>query len=191
MPFSTAVAEQLHASAALVSRHHPEYGLGTLQGRAMVLTARKLLPVQTKAQKLVAKLEARLQKMDRRVPSELCGRQVFFRDVSKAVARRRSETVGRAKKTLQQRLMKHHVTLHNGLSEVVRKRCAVLATTEATGKEREIVSQRSRMIEELSRSIETVRQERLTKLRVDFFLVFNGVWLRIYRHPIGKQGLPS
>ena len=40
VPFSTAVTEQLHASAALVSRHHPDYGLGTLQGRAMVLIAR-------------------------------------------------------------------------------------------------------------------------------------------------------
>ena len=51
-PWTTAVVEQMHGSAAVVSRHnHPEYTLATMLSRSMALVVSKVLPSSTKLEK--------------------------------------------------------------------------------------------------------------------------------------------
>ena len=51
--------------------------------------------------------------------------------------------------------MKYHVKLHDTSSDTNRRLRAVLATVEAAGKQRQVASERSRVIGELSSSRET------------------------------------
>ena len=88
------------------------------------------------------------------------GRQIFSRDVCKATARRRSETVARARHKLQRRVRKYHVKLHDSPSDTTRKLHAVLTRVEDSGKQRQIASERLRVIKELSSSREIIQQER-------------------------------
>ena len=124
VPLSNAIDEQRRASAALVSRHHTIKPSGTLQAKSTVLTARKLLPAQTKAQRCQSWRPGQEDTSD-------TWRQVFFRDVCKAAARRSLETLAIARQKLQRKVMKYQVKLLNGLIETVRRRYAVLATVEA------------------------------------------------------------
>jgi hypothetical protein len=81
-PWSTAVVEQLHGSAAVISRQHPEYGLNTLLTRSMALLASKLLPGPSPEEKKVAKLKAQLDKLERKNPDRTSGRHLFFQDLA-------------------------------------------------------------------------------------------------------------
>ena len=77
VPLSTAVAEELHAPAALVSRLHTDCAVETLHTESMVLIARMLLPMPTMAQQLLGKLETSLQRTRRHLRDSAVGRYSF------------------------------------------------------------------------------------------------------------------
>ena len=78
--------------------------------------------------------------------------------------RRRSETVARARHKLQRRMRKYHAKLHDSSSNTIRRLHAVLAAVEAAGKQRQIASDRSRVIRELSSSREIIQQVKQVRL---------------------------
>lgn len=86
VPWSTQVAEQLHGSAAVVSRFHPEYSLDTLMCRAMILASAKLLPSPSTCEKRIAKARKGLQQLARRNPAKAGAKQVYFGDLCKVAA---------------------------------------------------------------------------------------------------------
>jgi hypothetical protein len=107
-PWTTTVVEQLHASAALISRHHPDYGLRTLLARAALLTAGKLMPVSTSSEKQLARKRRELGRLRRRQPQKASGRQLFLQEMTQC-ARRLGRTMTKLQsRSVQRRLMQRH-----------------------------------------------------------------------------------
>ena len=86
VPWTTAVAEQLHGSAAVISRYHPEYSLSMVLSRIMALATSKLLPTLTASEKKLSALTKKLQKARRACPAKAGGRQLYFGDLCKVAA---------------------------------------------------------------------------------------------------------
>ena len=64
--WTTIAAEQQHASAATLSRYHPEYGLKTLIARALVFSTNRILPGKTDTGEALEKHRRFLTRLDRR-----------------------------------------------------------------------------------------------------------------------------
>lgn len=77
--WSTQVTEQLHASVTLVHRHHPDYFLEHILLRAGLLSLQKLAPSMSHHQRVVAKLEAQLDKLDHLRSGGVTGRHMYFK----------------------------------------------------------------------------------------------------------------
>ena len=107
-PWVSHVAEQLHAAAAMVSRHHPDYFLAMLLSRCMLVFVNKLLPRLTKDQVAVAGIRKKLAKVKRRCPEKLGCRQICFGDLSKLVKARVRPQTGKRRKKVMQNAMKAH-----------------------------------------------------------------------------------
>ena len=77
VPWTSLPAEQQHSSLAMLRKWHPEYAVNTLISRALLLQAFKLLPTQSKAEKLAERLSGRLQNILRAQPEKISGRQML------------------------------------------------------------------------------------------------------------------
>ena len=166
-PWSTAVAERLHSAVSLLSRHHPDYSLGSLLARSTVLTARKLLPAPTVTKKRVLKIRAKLNKSEKRNPNCITGRQAFFKELSLAAATRRLTMTKTKRKLLQQRIMNCHVTLQKVAGQQIRKECARRARVLTSVRRHEIQGEHGKLASELHVALqelaaENARREPLT-----------------------------
>ena len=73
VPWSTMVAEQLHSSAAVLAKFHPEYELPMLLSRCVGLFMNKLVRGKSKAERKLDKLQVKLKKNKSRKPRSLGG----------------------------------------------------------------------------------------------------------------------
>ena len=71
--WSSMPAEQQHASVALLHRWHPEYGMDQLISRALLHQTVRLLPHVSKADKQIARLLHRMERVDARTPQRVTG----------------------------------------------------------------------------------------------------------------------
>jgi len=80
-PWSSASAEQQHASATVMKKFHPEYGQETLMVRAMLHSMRLLLPGLSPEEKKLKREELRAQRLQARNPEKISGRHVYVKDL--------------------------------------------------------------------------------------------------------------
>ena len=81
LEWSTLCAEQFHASAASLSRFHPEYGCATLISRALVVSTNRLLPSKSDTEKELDKYRRALGKLVMRQPQNIGADKLFLRDL--------------------------------------------------------------------------------------------------------------
>ena len=82
-------AEQQHASVALLHRWHAEYGLEQLISRALLHQAVRLLPSESKTDKLLAKLCRKMGKLDDKVPQRASGSHMLVKALVDVVKKRK------------------------------------------------------------------------------------------------------
>lgn len=87
-PWTTTVTEQQHASVSLLHRHHPDFQLKMLVCRACIHSLRRIMPSQHKEERAVAKLEKKLQALDKDQPGQITGRMMFLKELCEGVHRR-------------------------------------------------------------------------------------------------------
>ena len=108
LPWTSAVAEQLHGTCAMLARYHPDYELGTLLGRCMVSYAVKLLPKASRLEKEVQKCVVRRERLSRRCPEKAGGRQVYFSELC-ALSRERDSNLSNSQwNGVRKKIMKRH-----------------------------------------------------------------------------------
>ena len=88
LEWTTLAAEQQHASAANLSRFHPEYGLMTLTARALVCSANRLMPSTSEAEKQIDKYRSVFAKAEKQNPCKVRAQHLFFRDLLGAAKRK-------------------------------------------------------------------------------------------------------
>eukprot|EP00959_Pyramimonas_sp_CCMP1952_P388461 8139981-Pyramimonas_sp.AAC.1 len=67
-------AEQMHASAAALMRHHPDYGVETLMSRAFSHTLNRILSRPSGDERALAKQQQKLRRLSRKNPSKISAR---------------------------------------------------------------------------------------------------------------------
>jgi len=145
-PWSTAVVEQLHGSAACISRLHPEYGLNTLLSRSMALVASKLLPRSNPAEKEVAKRKVELAKLDRRNPHKVGGRQFFFQDLVRLAKHKYDGSNPSKLRQVRRTIMKKHGTAWASASDERKRTYTARAKSEASKKKRDTSKRRETVV---------------------------------------------
>ena len=88
LEWSTLAAEQLHATAAALMRHHPDYGVDTLLARSMVNVMNKLLPSKSQEEKQLDRLRERFGRCAARCPDRIGGQHVFVGDLMAVAAKK-------------------------------------------------------------------------------------------------------
>ena len=159
LEWTTLTAEQLHAGAALMMRHHPDYGMSTLLSRTMTHMARRLLPSRDAEEKLLDKSQRKLAREIATCPERCAGSSIFIKDLM-AVARKKygqGPGSGRPPK-LTSTIIKGAARQFNKQSEQTKRKYAELAKTHAS----EQVQARNARIEEL-RSAIAISQQRIVE----------------------------
>ena len=107
-PWSTGSAEQQHASATMVRRQHPEYGLESVRIRACVHSLRLLLPSKTNEEKQLAKQVSVLARLEAKQPSRLTGRHLYVRELIQLAQSWRSSGVKSVPPDISATIIKRH-----------------------------------------------------------------------------------
>ena len=108
-PWGTASAEQQHASATALRRHHPEYGTESLLLRSLVHTLRHILPGITESEQQEARHLNRLDALSRKNPQHVSGRHIYMKELSALAQDWKKEGKRKGLPTNAQRLiMKQH-----------------------------------------------------------------------------------
>ena len=106
-PWSTSSAEQVHASATIFRKYHPEYGTETLMVRAFLHPLRLLMPGPTQEEKQLSAQARRVTALLSKKPQHIAGRQVFVQDLMSVAASWKQE--GRVlPPSVQKSIMKRH-----------------------------------------------------------------------------------
>ena len=133
--WSTAVAEQGHASVAVIAKSHPEYGANMLQQRALIHMMRPLvLPPKPTAPD---RMEAALRKLERKQPSKISGRQLYLKEANAAAQATRGYSASE-RKAVAMDIMKKHAAKYQELSEREKAVYTRAAHTLATQRENAI-----------------------------------------------------
>ena len=85
-PWATVCAEQQHGSASIIRKYHEHLGEESLMSRAFAHTMRRLLPGMSVEEKQIARARQRLERLDRKRPDNLGGRQLYVRDLMSVAA---------------------------------------------------------------------------------------------------------
>jgi hypothetical protein len=85
-PWSTASAEQQHASATLMKKYHKEYSTESLRLRSLGHTLRLLLPSLTPEEKQRQKAHTTLARLESKRPQHFGGRQLYFKELMREAA---------------------------------------------------------------------------------------------------------
>ena len=88
LEWSTLRAEQTHASAAVLMRFHPDYGVDTLAARALILSTNRLLQATTDDDRRMARMEKEFAKEGARCPQRVSPQHMYIRDLMLVAARR-------------------------------------------------------------------------------------------------------
>jgi len=161
VPWSTLIVEQMHASAAVLARFHPEYGLMMLMSRAMILIMNKLLPGPSALEAKVKKMAAALRRLDLRCPEKAGGRHEYFRDLAH-LARKDTRTMQpKARRQVLRTITKTHGKLYKKKPEKSRQRYKIRAKVRAAEKRHLLQLRRAEMSDKLLAAREKVKQEQL------------------------------
>eukprot|EP00974_Lingulodinium_polyedra_P078251 7577169-Lingulodinium_polyedra.AAC.1 len=95
-PWSTLTVEQQHATASKIRKVHPQYGAETLRLRALLCTARHLLPRPMDEEKQVTVALAKAHRLSRRNVNKISGRHIYVRELSN-LAKEQPSIVRKAK----------------------------------------------------------------------------------------------
>ena len=131
LQWSTLTAEQLHASAALMMRHHPDYGMSTLLSRTMTVMARKLLPVPTDDEKLLDKTHRKLAREVATCPQRCTGKALFIRDIFQVARSKYGTGVGRPK-NLTTRIIAGAANKYNKQSEKTKRTYSAMSHAQSS-----------------------------------------------------------
>ena len=71
--WSSLPAEQQHGSLSLLHRWHPEYGMESLVSRALLHSAVRLLPHESKLDKAIGRVLKRMDNLDHKAPEKVTG----------------------------------------------------------------------------------------------------------------------
>ena len=137
LPFSTINAEQPHAAAAMMHRHHPDMQLDSVQCRSMAYFMRALLtpPPHLAAAQRLRRLA---QNLGRCQPAKVSGRHIYLRECM-AMARRTSEAHGGSFALgTRQQIMRRHSEEYLQLSLAARATYERMAAADQRGKLQEI-----------------------------------------------------
>ena len=131
--WGTASAEQQHASATIVKKHHQEYSSDSLMLRALAHAMRHLWPQPSREDKQIAKLQKEIASLESRKPQHYGGRQLYLKDLIDMAKEKRA--LGRRfPKTVFRGIMRRHGQtwgrLPESLKEVFEAR-ATLAKSES------------------------------------------------------------
>lgn len=161
-PWTTAVVEQLHANAALLSRHHPDYALPTLLSRSMICMTNKLLPGPTLAQRKVANLQKAWARLRRKQPHRRKGRHELFKDLCSAAASKfKCKT---ALKWFRKKLMRAHADMFKKATPQQQSDYGKRAAAQAVHRRAEIERQKQDVLQQLKAARQEVRDESLARL---------------------------
>ena len=81
-------AEQQHASVALLHRWHQEYGLEQLIPRALLHQAARLLPSESKTDKLLSNICKKMDRLDDKMPRRATGSHMLVKALVAVVKKR-------------------------------------------------------------------------------------------------------
>ncbi|CAK0861146.1 unnamed protein product [Prorocentrum cordatum] len=157
VPWASQIAEQLHASAALLSRWHPECELQTLLARSMVHAAAKLLPRPTDLDKEAFELETKIAKLRKKCPEKAGGRQMYVRDLSTLL--KDKERRPRPLRGKLRAVFKQHGPRYAKLSSAVKKRYQKQARGHAAQRRGELARQIGTLLESLYAVRDKIQQE--------------------------------
>ena len=88
-PWSSMPAEQQHASVALLHRWHQEYGLEQLISRSLLHQTVRLLPSESKTDKLMSKICKKMDRLDGKMPHRANGSHMLVAALVAVVKKRK------------------------------------------------------------------------------------------------------
>ena len=91
--WSSLPAEQQHGSLALLHRWHPEYGMEMLISRSLLHTAFRLVPHQSKLDKSISRVIAKMDKLERCDPSKATGSHMLVKALVDVLIGRKDVTL--------------------------------------------------------------------------------------------------
>lgn len=160
--FSTLVVEQLHASAAMISRYHPEYQLAQLMGRSMIYTINKILPRPCKLQRNVSKYEKQLATLEKRCPSRAGARQTYMGVIMAGALERAAQKHTANKWDICKFIGKRHATRFLQLPAVRKEQLKVRSKAKASAARQALAERRARVSSLLIEARTKVKQDALT-----------------------------
>ena len=108
-------AEQVHASATMFRKSHPEYGTETLTARAFLHSLRLLMLGPKREEKQISAQARRVTALLSQRPEHLAGRQVFVQDLTSVAASWKQE--GRVlPPSVQKSIMRRHGKKWNSMA---------------------------------------------------------------------------
>ena len=148
-PWGTASAEQQHASATLIMRHHKDYNTETLRLRSLCHTLRLLLPSFSAEEKQIQKAQASLAKLSSKRPQHFGGRQLYLRDLMRVAKDWKKTKSRQLPQNLWTTVMKRHGKSWANMPAKARKAYEAQASIERSQSE----SQLSDAVEEAKESL--------------------------------------
>ena len=158
VPWGTVAAEQQHASATLMKKHHKELTTETLRLRAFAHSMKHLFPETSSAQEhKLRKTMKRLDKLASKRPQSIGGRQVLLKDLI-SIAKFRQQHGRSYGPEVQKQLMRHHVGIWGKLPTFQRDKFEQRALAMRSSKEQTLAEEMDALRTDLS-----LQQERLKK----------------------------
>lgn len=119
VPWTTVTVEQAHGSMAVLHRQHPGLGRKALAHRTMIHQCRALFQ-NPQAEKVLGRIEKRLERLRGQTPESTTGRHLFLRDLM-AQARSSLPQGSRMSLGLRQQIMRRHGGLYKSLPLAARQ----------------------------------------------------------------------
>jgi len=135
---------------ALVERMHHELGTPNLCNRTMVGGFRNLLPQATQEQRELAKLQKEFEALQRKDPSKVIGRHMFFADCMRLAADRNRGTPMEAGPTVKNKIMAAHGTLYTRLSKKQSIKYDAEAAAKRSAMNKDLVERRHTVVAAIS-----------------------------------------
>lgn len=160
--FSTAVAEQLHGTAAVLHRLHRDLGQELLTARTMVSFARPLL-AEDPAERLERKGSQKLESLDQEQPERCGGRQLFIGECVTNASRVVYAQGGKMTLPSSSKLMQLASKEWSAMPADVRRQWDMLAHDSAARKRKRIEDDKSQVRSDLNLHLRRAAEEASTE----------------------------
>ena len=157
--FSSYQTEQLHASASVVRKHHPDAGLAHVLTRSFLHSFRSLLPKTTVSDKRAVQLRFRLRRLLNKKPQHWTGRQEFFAQSMLKLRQANALRPRHAKKYDPHKVMSYHGDYWATLDEDTKTRHEGAARIRRSEQIQHLQGQVAHVEAELDLLLERMQQE--------------------------------